>query len=170
MIGRMGFESNKRIIKSFGNQRVTATVGGNHCYFRSKLEYHWALYLEFLKNADEIIDWDYESQVFYFPNEKTAPVQYRPDFMTVEKDGTVVWQETKGHHDGKTNKKFQRMAKHYPDVVMDLVLQRIPRTGSKGANRRFNAQRYVRRIIDASIIFQQLKSVINFNVPKLRDM
>lgn len=169
-MAKLGFETNKRIIRQFGNQCVTATVGGKKCYFRSKLEYHWALYLEFLKTNDEIIEWDYEPKIFYFPDEKTAPVQYRPDFRVVEKINGVVWHETKGHHDGKTNKKFQRMAKHYPDVIMDLVLQSIPKTGSKGANRRFNAQRYVRRIMDASIIFRQMRGVIDFSTPKISRM
>ncbi|MCK5127231.1 MAG: DUF1064 domain-containing protein [candidate division Zixibacteria bacterium] len=170
MIERMGFEKNRRIIRQYGNTRVTATVGENKCYFRSKLEYHWALYLEFLKTNGEIIKWEYEPKVFYFPDEKTAPVQYKPDFRVTEKDGTVVWHETKGYHDGKTNKKFQRMAKHYPNVIMDLVLQSIPRTGSKGANRRFNAQRYVRRIVDSSTVFSQMKGIINFNLPKISKM
>ena len=167
---KMGFESNKRITKVYNNQRVTATVGGKKCYFRSKFEYCWALYIQFLKDSCQIVDWDYEPKVFYFPNEKTAPVQYRPDFKVIENDGTELWQETKGHHDGKTNRKFQRMRKHYPDIVMELVLQRVPRTGSKGANRRRVAEKYCRRIIDASAIFKQVKGLINFDVPKLKEI
>ncbi|MCK4791205.1 MAG: hypothetical protein KAV87_46160, partial [Desulfobacteraceae bacterium] len=82
---KMGFETNRRIIRQYGNQRVTTTVGGKKCYFRSKLEYHWALYLEFLKTNGEIIKWEYEPEIFYFPDEKTASVQYKPDFRVTEK-------------------------------------------------------------------------------------
>lgn len=155
-----------RVVKVMGNQPVKATVGGKKCYFRSKLEYKWARYLEFLKAGGAIRDWDFEPsdvEPFYFPGEKTAPVQYRPDFRVIDKDGNEFWQETKGWHDGKTNEKFRRMQKHHPDVVMELVLQSIPKR--KGINRRETAKKYVRRIIDASVIFRQVKKAININVP-----
>jgi hypothetical protein len=38
------------------------------------------------------------------------------------------------------------------------------RSGSKGANRRRIADKYARRIIDASEIFKQIKGVINLNI------
>lgn len=167
---KMGFEPNKRIVKVMGNQRVTAIVGGKKCYFRSKFEYAWAKYLQWLKEQKQIRDWSYEPQLFTFAGEITAPVQYRPDFKIVELNGTEFYQECKGYHDGSTNRKFQRMAKHYPGTVMELVLQRIPRKGSKGANRRRVAAKYTRRIIDASLIFHQIKNVVNLEVPKLREL
>jgi len=167
---KMGFEVNKRIVKVMRNQRVTAIVGGKKCYFRSKFEYAWAKYLQWLKDKKQIQDWFYEPKVFTFAGEITAPVQYRPDFKVIEGSGAVVYQECKGYHDGSTNRKFQRMAKYYPDVVMELILQRIPRAGSKGANRRQVAARYTRRIIDAAVIFQQIKNVVNLEVPKLREL
>jgi len=154
----------------YNNIRVTATVGGQKYHFRSKLEYNWAQYLDFLQSAEEIIDWSYETELFIFHGVTRAPVQYRPDFRVVENDGTAVFQECKGYHDGQTNSKLRLMAKHYPDVVMELVRQNIPKSGGKGANRLFNAKRYVRRIIDASAIFKQLKGYINFDVPKLREL
>jgi len=170
MIEKMGFEKNRRIVKTMNNQRVTAVIGGKKCNFRSQFEYRWSKYLQFLKAAGEIKDWEYEAELFVFPGEITAPVQYRPDFKVIGNKGTVVYQETKGYHDGSTNRKFQRMAKHYPDVVMELVLQSIPRKGSKGANRRAVAAKYTRRIIDASVIFKQIKHVVNLEVPKLREL
>ncbi len=160
MVEKMGFEKNRRVIRSYGNKPVRAIVGGKKHYFRSKLEYHWAQYLEILKQSGEIADWEFEPEVFYFKDVKTAPVQYRPDFKVTNNDGSHYWQETKGWHDGKTNKKLQRMSKHYPDEVFELVLQRIPKKGVKGANRRSVAARYTRRIIDASEILKKAKGMI----------
>ena len=159
-----------RIVKVMNNKAVTATVGGKKCYFRSVLEYRWALYLEFLKKGNEIQDWFYEDTLLNFQNRgyKCGPFMYKPDFRVVEKDGKWVFQECKGHHDGQTNSKLQRTAKCYPGTVMELVLQSIPKRSVKGANRRFNASRYVRRIIDASEIFRQCRGVINFEVSKYK--
>ena len=157
---KMGFEKNKRIVLQMGNTRVTATVGGKKCYFRSKFEYHWAQYLELLKQSNEIIDWFYEPETFYFEGENTAPVQYTPDFKVIESNGAAVWHETKGYHDGKTNKKLQRMVKHHPDIVIDLVLQYIPKRGVKGANRRAVAERYARRVFDGTEVLKGLKGYI----------
>lgn len=155
-----------RLVRDYNNQRITATVGGKDCHFRSKLEYKWALYLQFLKQGKEIIDWTFEEDLFVFHGEVTAPIQYRPDFKVTEKDGTVVYQETKGYHDGQTNTKLRRMQGHYPETVFDLVLMSIPKKNkAKGAGRRRIAEKYTRRIIDASVIFKQLKGVINFNTP-----
>ena len=159
MTVRMGFEKDKRIVKVMGNRASTETVGGKTCHFRSQFEYKWAQYLQFLKEQGQIRDWKYESKTFYFSGEKTAPVQYTPDFLVTENDGGYVWQECKGYHDGPTNTKFRRLARHCPDAVMELVLMRIPRRG-KGAGRRRIAAKYVRRIIDASEIFKQLKGML----------
>ena len=158
----IGFETNKRVVKVMRNRPSTETVGGKTCHFRSQFEYKWAQYLQFLKESREIQEWEYEPETFYFPNEKTAPVQYTPDFKIIELDvfkECVIWQECKGYHDGPTNSKLRRMAKHHPNEVMELVLQRIPKKG-KAANRRRIAAKYTRRIIDASVIFKQIKGIL----------
>jgi len=161
-MAKIDLKKYRRVTKVMNNRRVTATVGGQECHFRSAFEYQWALYLQFLRDKKQIMWWAYEPKVFDFTQfgYTTGPYKYRPDFLICENDKTKVYQECKGYHDGATNRKFQRTAKHYPDVVMELVLQRIPKKKSKGANRRLNAQRYVRRIIDASEIFKQLKGFI----------
>lgn len=165
MTEKMGFETNRRIVKVYNNQRVTATIAGQLCHFRSKFEYAWAKYQQFLQDTNEIMDWFYEPEVFYFENETTAPVQYTPDFQIIGKKGDIYYQECKGYHDGQTNKKLQRMAKHHPDIVMELVLQSIPKNLSKGANRRRVAAKYCRRIIDAGVIFKQIKGLVNLDPP-----
>jgi len=140
------------IRRDFKNISVYATVGYHDCHFRSKFEHKWAKYLQWLLENEQIDDWMYEQKTFYFPEETRGPHHYLPDFRVVENDGTVVWQECKGYHDGACNKKFQRMAKHYPDEICELVLMGF----GKGAARRETAGRYTRRIIDASIIFSQM--------------
>ena len=142
-----------RIVKVMGNKPKTATVGGKTYYFRSKFEWKWARYLQLLKEQGHILGWLYEPERFFFPNEKTAPVQYTPDFKVL---GHLVdyWQECKGYHDGPTNSKLRRMAKHYPDEIFELVLMRIPKKG-KGVNRRAVAAKYTRRIIDGGKILRQ---------------
>jgi hypothetical protein len=161
-----------RIIKVCNSTRVTATIGGKTYHFRCKLEYRWAKYLQFLQDAEQIFDWSYETKEFMFTDfgYTKGPFVYRPDFFVQENDGREVIYECKGHHDSDTNSKFQRMAKHYPNVRMILVLQRIPKRSTKGAMRRFNASRYVERIIDASEIFRQIKGYVNLDPPKIRDI
>jgi hypothetical protein len=160
----MGFEKNKRIVKTMNNQRVTAVVGGKKCYFRSIFEFRWARYLQFLKESGIIKDWRYESDVFNFIGETTSPVMYRPDFFILENNCKGYYQECKGYHDGQTNTKLKRMQKHFPEIQIELVLMRFESKG-KGAARRQIASKYARRIIDASIIFSQTKGVVNYDVP-----
>lgn len=168
MTEKMGFEKNKKITREYNSQKITAKVGGKLCHFRSKFEYHWAQYLEILKQSNEIADWEYEPKTFYFENVKTAPVQYKPDFKVICHDGSHFWQETKGEHDGKTNKKLQRMHQQYPDEIFELVLQHIPKNGIKGANRRQVAQRYARRVFDGTQVLKQLGGMIRKEPPIVR--
>ncbi len=159
----MGFETNKRIIKSMNNTRVRATVGGQKCYFRSKYEYRWAQYLELLKQQGQIKSWSYEPETFHFIGEKTAPVQYTPDFKVIENDGNPVYHEMKGYHDGCTNKKLQRLVKHYSGTVIELYLQ-----GKGKANRKATAEKYCRRVADGEEILRQLGGLIR-DMPPIID-
>ena len=160
----MGFESNKRVIKVMNNRRVTETIGGKLCHFRSQFEYDWASYLQWQKENNLILNWEFESRTFNFQNHgyNRGPFMYLIDFTVTENDGHVLYQECKGYHDGQTNSKFQRTLACYPDLSkndFELILMRIPKRG-KGANRRRVAEKYVRRIVDASEIFKQIKGVI----------
>jgi hypothetical protein len=154
-MAKIGFESNKRLVREFNNQMKVGVFDGKRIKFRSKFEYQWACYLDLLKSSGYVKRWDYEPETFYFQNERRAPVQYTPDFRVEETGGGVVYQETKGYHDGPTNSKLRKMHKHYPDIVMELVLQRIPKSG-KGANRRRVADKYVRRVVDGGKILRQI--------------
>ncbi len=147
----------------YKNQWTEAIFDGQAYHFRSKFERNWAAYLQFLVETGEIERWEYEPVTFYFAGEKTAPVQYTPDFrIWVKGELNFYYQETKGHFDGKTNKKFQRLDKHFPHVIIELVLMSIPKSKKQiGANRRGVARKYTRRIIDASEIFKQIKGLVN---------
>ncbi len=159
-MARMGFEKDRRIRKEYKNRRITAIVGGQLCHFKSHFEWHWAQYLQILVGSGEIVSWAYEPQIFFFPDEKTAPVQYTPDFYIRRPAMDFhYWQECKGHHDGPTNSKLKRMAKHYPDEIMELVLQGFSK---KTAARRDVAERFTRRIIDGNKILRQVKGMIQW--------
>ena len=157
MIEKMGFEANKRIRRKFGNRPEITTIGGQTCHFRSQFELKWAKYLQFLVNSKLIEAWKYESRTFYFTGYKTGKMNYLPDFKVIENDGTVVWQECKGAHDGPMNTRFKRMAEQYPDEIMDLVSWKFEK---RNAQKRSVAKKYTRRIIDASEIFKQVKGLI----------
>jgi hypothetical protein len=162
MTEQMGFERNKRLSKEYNNQRVTDTIGGQTCHFRSKLEHKWAKYLQFLKQNGHILDWQYESHRFIFKNVETAPVGYTPDFLVFQKDGTAVWQECKGHLEGRDATKFQRMAEQYPQDEIELVMIRMPKKDNNESRRldRIKRKGWVRRVIDASAIFRQCGAII----------
>ena len=139
-------------------RKVHATVGDKTYTFRSEGEFLWSQYLEFLKQSGEIKGWGYEGKTFYFHNEKTAPVQYTPDFWIVPNSGQAYCQEFKrGYLDGQAITKLRRMAKHYPDVIIELVLMDAAKINS---HRMFIAHKYVRRIISARDIFRQMGNLI----------
>jgi len=98
-----------------------ATVGGQQCYFRSKWELDYALYLELLKKHKQIKDWEYEPKTFWFEAIKRGTRSYLPDFRVTEKDGSVVWHEVKGYMDDKSKTKLKRMKKYFPEEKLYLV-------------------------------------------------
>ncbi len=150
---RMGFETNKRLVRDFKNQRVTATIGGKTCNFRSKLEYRWALYLQWQVEQGLIKDWWYEQTTFRFTDEKAGALKYLIDFDIRNLDNTFHYEECKGYLSTRDRSKFRKVAKYYPDTIIDLVVMQPNRISPN--NRRI-ALKYIRRIVDASMIFRQL--------------
>ena len=150
---RMGFEKNRRLVMDFKNQRVTATIGGKTCNFRSKLEYRWALYLQWQVEQGLIKDWWYEQTTFRFTDEIAGALKYLIDFDIRNNDDSFYYQECKGYLSARDRSKFRKVAKYYPETIIDLVVMQpkaIP------ANNRRIVLKYCRRIIDASVIFRQL--------------
>jgi len=145
-----------RVVKRVTAIATKATVGGKNCNFRSWLELLYGCYLEFLKRAGCILDWDFEPLKFYFEGEKTAPVQYTPDFRIRKLNGEIVFHETKGYHDGETNSKLRRLKKHYPSVKIELWLDGF---AAKTAGRRRTAEKYCLRVGNVKPIFAKFRNL-----------
>lgn len=96
-------------------------IGDRRIFFRSKMEANYALYLQFLKNKGEIIDWQYEIKVFVFEKILFGTRSYKPDFQITEKSGRIVYHECKGYMDNKSRTKLKRMKIYFPDVKVVLV-------------------------------------------------
>lgn len=95
-------------------------VGGREMYFRSRWEYLYAEYLEFLKMNGQIRNWRFEPKFFEFPVAH-GTTRYLPDFEITELDGETWYAEVKGYFDQKSKTKLKRMARYYPDVKLVLV-------------------------------------------------
>jgi len=115
---RMGFEPNKRIARDFNNKRMTETVGGKECNFRSKLEFRIAKYLQLLKDTGHIKDWAFEQTTFHFPDDR-----YLVDFDVLENDGNFYYIEGKGHPDERARRKLRLLNKYKPEVKIMMVFQ-----------------------------------------------
>lgn len=113
-------------ILGFIGRRVTwkqewHEIGGKRNFYRSRWEVKYANYLEILKRAGEIEEWEHEPKSFYFENEKRGAVCYIPDFRVTRKDGTHYWIEVKGYMDSRSKTKLKRFAKHFPEEEMLVV-------------------------------------------------
>lgn len=90
-------------------------------FFRSRWEYRYALYLQFLKDRGDIKDWFYEPKIFYFDGIKRGTTNYKPDFLCIHKNDSEEYIEVKGYMDAKSKTKINRMAKYYPNVRLRVV-------------------------------------------------
>jgi len=163
----MGFEPGPQVQADYNNNPIVATVGGKYCEFRSELEYRWAMYLQYQKERGEILDWEYEATNYDFIEfgYTTIPKTYLADFDVTQLDSTIIRQECKGKLEAKDVAKFKRVQQHFPGDRIELVLYRIPQSGSKGAAIRANALRFVERIINAEKVFQTTRNEVNYEVP-----
>ncbi len=96
-------------------------VGGKKVFFRSSWEYNYALYLQYQKELGKILDWFFESDVFWFDGIKRGCVSYKPDFKVIRPDGSVYFIEIKGWMDKASKTKLKRMAKYHPEVELVLI-------------------------------------------------
>lgn len=90
-------------------------------YFRSKWEANYALYLDFLIKQNEIKNWEYEAETFFFEQIKLGTRSYRPDFKIYNPDDTVEYHEVKGYMDSRSKTKLKRMEKYFPEVKLILI-------------------------------------------------
>ncbi len=117
----MGFEKDRRFAKQYNNQRVTETIGGKLCKFRSKGERKVALYLETLKIGGVIKDWAYEQTKFCFPSEKDPVRTWLIDFDVLENDGNFYYIEYKGLVEPDTKRKLYLLSKYRPEIKVVMV-------------------------------------------------
>jgi hypothetical protein len=97
-----------------------ADLGG--MFLRSRWEANIARYLNWLKMSRAVIRWEYETEEFEFPV-KRGNRFYKIDFkiwFAKEPDTPVYW-EVKGYLDDDSRVKLNRMARHYPDVHIEVI-------------------------------------------------
>jgi hypothetical protein len=98
-----------------------AEIGGKRNFYRSRWEYRYALYLEFMKKHKHIVEWEHEPKTFWFEGIKRGTNNYKPDFRVVFPSGNDEWIEVKGYMDSKSATKIKRMAKYHPDVKLRVI-------------------------------------------------
>lgn len=96
-------------------------IGGKRHYFRSKWEMNYARYLEYLKQRDAIVEWEYEPHTFWFEKIKRGVRCYTPDFRITALDGSQYFDEVKGWMDKRSATKLKRMKKYHPATTINLV-------------------------------------------------
>lgn len=98
-----------------------AEIGGKRNFYRSRWEYRYALYLEFMKKHGHILDWEHEPKTFYFEGIKRGTNNYKPDFRVIFPTGNHEWIEVKGYMDSKSVTKIKRMAKYFPEEKLRVI-------------------------------------------------
>ena len=98
-----------------------AEIGGKRKFYRSRGEYRYALYLEFMKKWRHISEWEHEPETFWFDKIKRGTNNYKPDFRVTFPSGGVEYIEVKGYMDQKSRTKIKRMAKYHPQVKLRVV-------------------------------------------------
>lgn len=105
-------------------QKIWYRNGDVKFYMRSKWEYNYACFLDFLIKHGEIERWEHEPDTFWFEQIRRGVRSYLPDFKVYNKDGSVEYHEVKGYMDRKSKTKLKRMKKYYPEVKMVLIDQK----------------------------------------------
>jgi hypothetical protein len=142
MAKKMGFDELPVKFK-YGNQPVTVMIDGVKVKFKSRLEYRWAQYLEFLKEAGQIKDWYYEHHTFFFDNAYKL-TQWTPDFLVRNNDNEFEYYETKGMLSGFDIKKCRALFEQRPKVKLTMVFWTPPKISVQKITQ---LERYCHRII-----------------------
>ncbi len=140
---KMGFNEPPFRAK-YGNVPVDAMVNGQHICFRSKLEYRWAQYLDFLKSLGEIKDFFYEFHTFRGFPENQPVKEYTPDFLVRTNDNEFEYHETKGMLSAYDLKKFKLLFDERPCVKLIVVFWGKPKIS---VNKRAKLERWTHRVI-----------------------
>ncbi len=160
-IAMMGFEKSKTLHQNYNNQRVDAVIGGRSCRFRSKGEHNLAVYLQFLKEQEQIHEWEFETPVcqFYFKYEVRGVKEWLIDFAVTMPGGEFVFWEYKGWLQGRDVTKFRRFAEYNSDLKVILVMSG---KAKKDANRLRMVRKYAYRIMYATDLFKPVRGILGF--------
>ena len=96
-------------------------LGGKRFYTKSLAEKRFAMYLQYLKEHNEIKDWEYEPETFWFLEIKRGVRSYKPDFKIIRLDDKHFFVEIKGFMDAKSVTKIKRFAKYYPNETLKVI-------------------------------------------------
>lgn len=96
-------------------------IGDIKRYYRSAWEANFARYLQYLKEKNQITNWEHEPHTFWFNGIKRGVLSYLPDFRVTETNGDIVYYEVKGWMDDRSKTKIKRMAKYHPDVKLIVI-------------------------------------------------
>jgi hypothetical protein len=108
-------------MSKYGNRPSWREIDGTLYYFKSKMEYRYALYLEWLRLNKNITDWMYESRTFDFPI-KHGITRYTPDFCVIENHPlNWHWIEVKGYFTRESKTKIKRFQKYFPQEKLEIV-------------------------------------------------
>jgi hypothetical protein len=125
ILKRMATKANKGTLIS-KNQKVSwkqswRTINDKKYYFRSSWEANYGRYLEYLKQNNQIKNWEHEPKTFWFLNVLRGCRSYLPDFKITNLDDSHFWVEVKGYMDEKSVTKLKRFKKYYPEEVLKLI-------------------------------------------------
>lgn len=96
-------------------------VGGKDRFFRSSWEFNYALYLQYLKDNEQIKEWYYEPEIFYFKESKNNCYAYKPDFKIINNDNSFYFVEIKGWMDKASKNKIENMGIFYPEIKLIVI-------------------------------------------------
>lgn len=96
-------------------------IDGRRIYFRSRWEFNYGLYLQFLKERKQIMEWEHEPETFWFDGIRRGCVSYLPDYRVINLDGSIEYHEVKGWMDDRSKTKLKRMKKFYPHIKLRVI-------------------------------------------------
>jgi hypothetical protein len=120
----------KPISKPYLNfKKQYAVIAGKVWHFDSQYEKNYALYLQYLKEKGEIVDYIKNTTTFPFTEKATYVIRsvlrfisgYRPDFIVFYADDRYEIHEIKGWKNEKMHAQLEQMEKDYPALSVKII-------------------------------------------------
>lgn len=97
-------------------------VGDREVFFRSRWEANYGRYLQWLKDGNQLTEWEHEPETFWFKGGKRGDVcAYLPDFRVTALDGGISYHEVKGWMSPRSEASISQMRKHYPTIELVVI-------------------------------------------------